>query len=162
MDGFAVRPLDASEDAEWGARLMSSSEPWRTLGRGLEASRALLEDGSKERYLAVVGTERAGFLILNMAGAFVGYIQAVCVAPSLRGRGIGTLLVRFAEQRVFRESPNVFLCVSSFNPEARRLYERLGYERVGDLTDYLVPGQDEILMRKSLGPISGFVKAAQP
>ncbi|HYX26131.1 MAG TPA: GNAT family N-acetyltransferase, partial [Thermoanaerobaculia bacterium] len=96
----------------------------------------------------------AGFLILNLQGAFVGYIQTVCVAPELRGTGVGTALVGFAEDRIFREHPNVFLCVSSFNERARQLYERLGYKLVGELTDYLVPGHSELLLRKARGPIS--------
>jgi predicted GNAT family acetyltransferase len=98
----------------------------------------------------------AGFAIVCMVGAFVGYIQTVCVAPAERGRGLGSLLVAHAEERIFRESPNVFLCVSSFNPDARRLYQRLGYAVVGELTDYLVPGHSETLMRKSRGPWSEF------
>jgi ribosomal-protein-alanine N-acetyltransferase len=155
-----IRPFESNEDVEWAARVMAGSEPWITLGRGLDASRADLSDDRKERFLAWAGTERAGFLILNMAGAFVGYVQTVCVASGFRGRGIGTRLVRFAEERIFRESPNVFLCVSSFNSGARRLYERLGYDLVGELRDYLIAGHAELLMRKSLGPKAGFQKAA--
>ena len=49
----------------------------------------------------------------------------------------------------------MFLCVSSFNPAARRLYERLGYQLVGTLTDYLVPGHDEYLFRKTTGSLGG-------
>jgi ribosomal protein S18 acetylase RimI-like enzyme len=44
----------------------------------------------------------------------------------------------------------MFLCVSSFNDGARRLYERLGYIRVGQLPDYIVDGASEILMHKRL------------
>jgi ribosomal-protein-alanine N-acetyltransferase len=138
--------------------MMAASEPWITLKRGFEPSLRLLRDGSKERYVALAGNEIAGFLILNMTGAFAGYVQTVCAAPAFRGRGVGTALMAFAERRVFRESPNVFLCVSSFNPGARRLYERLGYARVGELTDYLVAGHSELLYRKSIGPILGFTK----
>jgi [ribosomal protein S18]-alanine N-acetyltransferase len=58
--------------------------------------------------------------------------------------------------RIFQESPNVFMCVSTFNPDARRLYERLGYTAVGELSDYLVPGHGEVLLRKSRGPWSEF------
>lgn len=137
---------------------MAASEPWLTLGRGLEASRKILSDDRKERSVALVGGERAGFLVLNMAGAFAGYIQTVCVAPQFRGRSVGTALMRFAEDRVFRDSPNLFLCVSSFNQGARRLYERLGFILVGELTDYLVAGHSELLMRKSIGPLDGFVR----
>jgi ribosomal-protein-alanine N-acetyltransferase len=136
--------------------MMSSSEPWITLKRGVEASLRLLRDESKERYVAWSGAEIAGFLVLNMRGAFVGYVQTVCAAPAFRGKGVGTALMAFAERRIFRESPNVFLCVSSFNPGARRLYERLGYAFVGELADYLVAGHSELLYRKSIGPVLGF------
>jgi ribosomal-protein-alanine N-acetyltransferase len=137
---------------------MAASEPWITLGRSVEASRKILSDAARERSIAALGAERAGFLILNMAGAFAGYIQTVCVAPEFRGRGVGTALMRFAEERVFRDSPNLFLCVSSFNPGARRLYERLGFILVGELADYLVAGHSELLMRKTIGPLDGFVR----
>ena len=40
-------------------------------------------------------------------------------------------MVRFAEERIFREFPNVFLCVSSINPRARQLYERNGFRTWG-------------------------------
>ena len=153
---FSIRPFEESEDLEGCAQMMCLSEPWITLGRDYEASIATLRDQSRERYVAESGGDLAGFLIINMAGAFVGYIQTVCVAPGFRGRGIGTKLVRFAEERIFPESPNVFLCVSSFNAGARRLYERLGYGVVGELKDYVVEGHSEILMRKSLGPTTGF------
>jgi ribosomal protein S18 acetylase RimI-like enzyme len=134
---------------------MASSEPWITLGRGYDASLQILGDPARESYVAFLGDAFAGFLILNLKGAFAGYIQTVCIAPEHRNRGLGRRLIAFAEERIFRESPNVFLCVSSFNTEARRLYERLGYELIGELKDYLVRGHSELLMRKTIGPIAG-------
>jgi ribosomal protein S18 acetylase RimI-like enzyme len=86
----------------------------------------------------------------------VGYIQTVCIDPARRGRGLGSKLVEFAEERILRVSPNVFMCVSSFNQGARRLYERLGYTVVGELTDYIVRGHSELLLRKTVGPLTGF------
>lgn len=106
-------------------------------------------------WLAWRGDERAGFLILNLKGAFVGYLQTICMADGLRGQGLGSELLAFAEQRIFRDFKNVFLCVSSFNPRARALYERLGYETIGVLRDYVVKGHDEVLMRKTRGPLAG-------
>ena len=155
---ISIRPFEESVDLEVCARMMCSSEPWITLRRGYEASVAALQDPSRERYVAQSGGDIAGFLILSMAGAFRGYIQTVCIAPEFRGRGIGTRIVWFAEERIFAESPNVFLCVSAFNAGARRLYERLGYELVGELKDYVVEGHSELLMRKSLGPTTGYRK----
>jgi ribosomal protein S18 acetylase RimI-like enzyme len=83
-------------------------------------------------------------------------VRAICVAPGLRRHGWGARLLAFAEERIFREAPNVFLCVSSFNLDAQRFYARLGYEPVGELRDYLVAGLGEILMRKTRGPIRGY------
>jgi ribosomal protein S18 acetylase RimI-like enzyme len=136
---------------------MAESEPWITLGRTFEDSLAILQNPSREVSVAL-GADQAivGFIIVAMQGPFPGYIQTVCVHPEHRGHGLGSRLVRFAEERIFRESPNVFLCVSSFNPEARRLYERLGYGTVGVLTDYIVDGFDEILMRKTRGSWARF------
>jgi ribosomal protein S18 acetylase RimI-like enzyme len=88
-----------------------------------------------------------------MHGAFVGYIQIVAVTPGARGSGVGTELIRFAEERIFSTYPNVFLCVSSFNPRARALYERLGYQLIGELRDFLIKGQSEFLLRKTIGPL---------
>ena len=48
------------------------------------------------------------------------------------------------------------MCVSSFNLGARRLYERLGYKVVGELSDYIVRGHSELLLRKTTGPLAGF------
>ena len=120
--GFDIRPLGSPEEARDCARMMSESEPWLTLGRTFEECLALLRDPLREVFLAAEEERILGFLILNMAGAFVGYVQTICVAPGHRSRGIGSRLLRHAEERVFRESPNVFLCVSSFNPRARALY----------------------------------------
>jgi ribosomal protein S18 acetylase RimI-like enzyme len=135
---------------------MASSEPWITLGRSVETSFSILRDPTREVYVARDERGIAGFLILCLTGAFVGYIQTVCIDPRCRRQGLGTKLVEFAERRILQVSPNIFMCVSSFNDDARRLYERLGYRIVGELTDYLVEGHSEILLRKTIGPVAGF------
>ena len=151
-----IRALEGAAEREWCAQLMVSSEPWLTLGRTVEQSRRAMQDPSREVYLAVEGGEPVGFIILTLTGPLPGYIQTVCVAPEHRGRGVGAQLLAFAEARIFGKSPNVFLCVSSFNVDARRLYERSGYVLVGELKDYLVAGHGELLFRKTRGPLSEF------
>jgi predicted GNAT family acetyltransferase len=135
--------------------MMSTSEPWITLRRDYDASVATLIAPGKEVYVATVEGTIVGFAILNMQGAFIGYIQTICVAPQWRNEGIGRRLLDHVEGRILREVPNVFMCVSSFNPDARRLYERMGYEPVGELKDYIVAGHSEILLRKTIAPLAG-------
>jgi ribosomal-protein-alanine N-acetyltransferase len=145
--------METDAEARICAHLMATSEPWVTLGRSFDASIRIVTDPTREVYVARRGDDIVGFIILCMTGAFVGYIQTVCVHPDCRGQGLGSRLVEFAEQRILRESPNVFMCVSSFNHDARRLYERLGYQVIGELTDYIVRGHSEILLRKTRGPL---------
>ena len=148
--------LEGSEEAEICARMMAESEPWITLKRNYEDSLEIISDPSREVYLALGDDEILGFVIIEMEGAFVGYIKSIYTAPKWRGKGIGSQLMSYVESRIFREAPNVFICVSGFNEGARRLYERLGYEVVGELKDYIVAGESEILMRKTIAPLSEF------
>ena len=146
-----IEPIASAHDSEWCAQLMASNEPWITLRRDLAACRAALDNPVKERYIVRDGNERVGLLILDMTGPFPGYIQSICVDAAARNRGVGARMLAWAEERILRESPNVFMCVSSFNVRAQRLYERLGYERVGSLSGFLVPEHDELLLRKARG-----------
>ena len=151
-----IRRLQNAVEAEKCARLMANSEPWITLRRTYEGSRKMLSDPSREVYLAIVKGEIVGFIVLIMSGALVGYIQTVAVMPKWRDKGIGSRLLEFAEDRIFTKAPNAFLCVSSFNKKAQELYQRLGYEVIGELKDYIVPGHSEILLRKSIAPLTEF------
>jgi len=97
VSSLHIRPLASPEEARVCARY--------------DESLALLQDATREVYGVFEGDRVLGFVILNMSGAFVGYIQTICVGEEDRSRGIGTRLMRFAEERIFRESPNVFLCL---------------------------------------------------
>lgn len=155
LEGVEVRRLRGRREAEACARMMAESEPWATLGRGYEEQLGIVADPSREVYVAVAGGEVAGLVVLEMSGAFRGYVKSICVAPRLRGLGVGSRLMAHAEERILGETSNVFLCVSDFNEGARRFYRRRGYEEVGELRDYLVAGRSEILMRKTVGPMAG-------
>lgn len=150
---LSFRPMRTA-DRTWAAGVMAASEPWLTLGRGWADALKLLRNRRKQCFLVRSGGERAGFLVLDLNGPIGGYIQTIGVAPEMRGRGIGGAALRWAEQHSFKKHRNVLLCVSSFNRGAQRLYRRSGYEVVGRLRDYVVAGHDEILMRKTLGPLS--------
>jgi ribosomal protein S18 acetylase RimI-like enzyme len=153
---ICVRAIADEAEREQCARMMQRSEPWITLGRGYEAGLSMLRDANRERHVAVADGELAGFIVLALHGALVGYLQTICVAPEARNQGVGRALMAFAEELVFARHPNLFLMVSDFNTQARRFYEKLGYETIGELRDYLIAGRSEILMRKTRGPIRGY------
>jgi len=155
---ITITTLKNVDEIKICARMMANSEPWITLGRDYKASVQTLSDTSKEIYVACVTGEIVGFIIINMKGAFVGYIQTICVSPVQRGNGIGSALLQFAENRIFTETANVFMCVSSFNGNAQKLYQRLGYEVVGELKDYIVSGHSEMLLRKTIASLNDFMK----
>jgi ribosomal protein S18 acetylase RimI-like enzyme len=151
--------MDAGE-AEACARMMASSEPWLTLERSYAKCLEIVRNPAKEVWVVPAPDGARAFVILDMHGAFSGYLQTICVREDARGRGLGSRLLAWAEARIFRDTPNVFLCVSSFNAGARRLYERLGYTLVGTLDDYIVRGHAELLMRKTRGPWREFTGQA--
>jgi ribosomal-protein-alanine N-acetyltransferase len=153
-----IRRIRGREEIETCAGMMADSEPWITLKRTYEDSVKMLGDPAREVYVALADGVIAGFLILRMDGTFSGYIQTVGVAPDWRNKGIGTKLVKVAEERIFRDRPNVFMCVSSFNPDALRLYERLGYGVIGEIKDFIVKGHSEVLLRKTIAPLYDFFK----
>ncbi|WP_229840110.1 GNAT family N-acetyltransferase [Streptomyces roseolilacinus] len=65
-----------------------------------------------------------------------GTLWQLAVLPALRSCGLGTLLVRAAEQRIRgRGLRRAELAVEEDNPRARALYERLGYVAYGRAPD---------------------------
>jgi [ribosomal protein S18]-alanine N-acetyltransferase len=136
--------------------LMSQSEPFTTLQIDYEKCRKGMSGDYREIYIAEVNGEFAGFVVLMLAGVLRGYIQTICLQPQYRGKGIGTALLKFSEDRLAKEFPNVFMCVSSFNHEAQKLYHRLGFEKVGELKDHIIAGADEYILRKQICPTASF------
>jgi [ribosomal protein S18]-alanine N-acetyltransferase len=144
------------------AKMMSESEPWITLKRNFNDCMSALQGNNKEVYIAKTNLTVFGFAVLQMSGTFKGYIQSICIDPEKRGQGIGSAFLKFCESRIFQISPNVFLCVSSFNTEAAKLYAKLGYKKIGELDNFIVRGHSEILLRKTIGTISEYSKKDTP
>ena len=142
--------LAGDADREWSARLMASSEPWLTLGRDYAACLARCRSTELVVLMARRGGEPCGFLLLHPTGvAGSPYIASIATSEAVRGQGVGSALLEAAEQWI-PEARHIFLCVSSFNTRARRLYERRGYVQAGEFPDYVISGTSEILMHKRL------------
>ena len=116
--------LATDAERDWAAGVMAESDPWLTLGRDRAKCAAFLAAApDNELLIAHFGAVPAGFLFLRPRG-FAGspYIASIAVAADYRGRGIGSAMLRHAEVRYAPPARHIFLCVSSFNRDARRLY----------------------------------------
>ena len=148
-----ISRLVSINDKRAAAELMAASDPWRKLGLSREHCLKTLGVPFRETYMLKAGGLIAGLVTITMYGTFKGYIQSLFVAEGFRGEGLGEELMAFAEKKVFTRSPNIFLCVSSFNKGALRFYRRRGYKKAGLLKDFVRKGSDELLMRKTTGPL---------
>ncbi|TAL80176.1 MAG: GNAT family N-acetyltransferase [Bacteroidetes bacterium] len=136
--------------------MMSKTDPWITLGMNFDHCLRAFDGSCKEIYVVESGKDIAGFVIIQICGTFSGYIQTICISEHYRGRGFGTKLLKFCEERILKFSPNVFICVSSFNKGAIKLYYEFGFKLVGELDNFVKEGFTEILLRKTVGPRVGY------
>jgi len=156
-DEIRIRPLGSDEEAWTCADLMAATDPWITLARTRNDTHKVVTNPSAQTHVAEINGQIVGLVVIATNVPLLGgYVMTLAVHPDRRNHGIGRQLLAFAEQLIFRTSPNVFLCVSSFNADAQRFYERLGYTRIGELTDFIIEGAGEILMRKTIGPKATF------
>lgn len=138
------------------ARMMSVTDPWITLEMNYEQCLKAFDGGCKEIYVVETENTIAGFVIVQTCGTFSGYIQTICINEAFRGRGLGKKLLHFCEERILKFSPNVFICVSSFNKGAIKLYYEFGFKLVGELEHFVKAGFTELLLRKTIGPRVGY------
>ena len=64
-------------------------------------------------------------------------IQGVWTPPALRGRGYASQGLAAVSRALLETNPTLSLYVNDFNTTAIALYERIGYQRVGELTTYI-------------------------
>lgn len=140
-----VRPLVA---------LLSSSEPWRTLGYVAADWRRLLRGplANRDAFVIAIDGRARGIAIVRRGFLAGDYLELLAIDEGTRGHGLGARLLAHCEADVFARARNFFVCVSDFNAGARRFYRRHGYVQVGRLGDLLVGGSAEILLRKTTGP----------
>ncbi|MDF2629078.1 MAG: putative N-acetyltransferase, GCN5-related [Symbiobacteriaceae bacterium] len=138
--------------------MLGSMEPWisyRVDGPAWERLLAAVPPG-EEALVALDGDDRVtGYAQFSYKGAFClsGYIRTLAVDPGRHGGGLGRQLLAHVEELVFARGPNVFLLCSARNEKAQAFYRAVGYEQVGCLNAYVLPGEDELLFRKTRGPI---------
>ena len=91
-----------------------------------------------------------GFMGVIHNGCFrkFSYLSLIAVKESHRSKGVGRKLLGTFERIGFEKADRVFLLVSDFNTNAQRFYQRLGYQKVGEIPDLFKTGISEHVMIK--------------
>ena len=150
MEKIEIRAATDYE-RDMAAHLLADSEPWITLRISLDQCRKNCNDPEYQLYIAYTDNKPSGIILIDSRGvAGSPYIKSIAVWPDYRGGGIGSALLSFAEDLFMGKARFIFICVSSFNQRARKLYEKLGYQAAAEFRDYIIDGASEILMQKRL------------
>ncbi len=142
------------EDREAVVHLLGESDPWRQLGYAKDDWDHIfcpIPQG-RDSYVAELDGRVAAIAIVKQKFLLGDYLELLGVAASARKRGLGGRLLSYVEQLVFARTKNLFACVSDFNLPARAFYQKHGYQEIGPMPNFLIPGSAEILLRKTTGP----------
>jgi GNAT superfamily N-acetyltransferase len=148
MANATVRPF--AEDDRTACQRIAAAAALTSYGARLPLAAATLHvdaplDEVDLRLVAIVDDDVAGFIDLTGRN-----IENLFVDPAVQGRGLGSVLMAAAEEAL--GAGDLTLAVFTVNPDARRLYERLGFvvESIGAAT--LSGGEAEVWrMRKRRG-----------
>jgi GNAT superfamily N-acetyltransferase len=90
----------------------------------------------KYKFAAFEGRTLVGFASLEITGG-VMYLAQLLVSKTIRGRGVGRLLIERAE-RFAREKRchRIYLKTSERHIDALRLYKREGYRKIAELKNH--------------------------
>ena len=142
------------EDRAAVIAMLAGSEPWKQLGYGETDWNKLFDPlpAGREGFVIESGGAVAGFALLRPKFLMGDYLELLVVAPAARSNGLGSALLKHIESLVFVRVKNLFACVSDFNAEARKFYQKNGYQEIGPMPNLLIPGSAEMLLRKTAGP----------
>ena len=103
-------------------------------------------------YVALIDEACVGFTYIIPKGAFHSfpYLHIIAIKEEYRGMGVGKALLDYSERIASEMADKLFLVVADYNPDAKRFYERNGYQQVGDISNLYRPGITEYLMAKNL------------
>ncbi len=149
-----IRPYKP-DDFDAVVRLLAELDPWKRLHYTVSDWERLfktpLQGQGREAFVMETEGNVIGVGVLRPRFLFGDYLELFAIAASAQGRGYGKALLAHLESVVFQRAKNLFVCVSDFNHQGRRFYERNGYTEIGPILHLLLPGSAEILLRKTTG-----------
>ncbi len=120
-----------------------------------------------DSYLQSLSQSGYHILVAEIEKSVVGYIcygpapltegtwdiYWVAVGREEQSRGVGSVLMTFAEDEIRKARGRLAIIETSSQPEyekTRRFHHRQGYEVVGRIPDFYAPGDDKLILQKRL------------
>jgi len=77
-------------------------------------------------------------------------LELIAVLPGFQEQGLGSWLMQWlTAQARARNQRNLWTLVSAFNASAIHFYQSQGFVQIGQLDNFIVEGQHELLLRLS-------------
>lgn len=150
-------PISEELLQKW-AEIASNSQEFKPYGLTLEKALPLLRNAQQnpKNTFWTAFTDPGhptqsclGFAWIVEQGAFArsSYLRLIAIDGKSTGQGAGRALLTAIEQEQLK--PNgLFLLTTHTNQRARNFYESLGYQKTGEIPDYVVKGCTEIIYFK--------------
>lgn len=103
---------------------------------------------TKILWVAMLRVQAVGYLVFEHSFFERGFVSMVMVHPAHRRSGIGSALLRHAENLC--QSDRIFSSTNESNLPMQRLLLKFGYHRSG-MVDDLDPGDPEVFFSKQVG-----------
>jgi ribosomal protein S18 acetylase RimI-like enzyme len=157
---MSIRPLQR-EDKEPIEILLRATDVFseEEIDVAIELIQICLDDAHQKDYeiFSYVDAEEqvAGYVCIGPTPSTLGTFDLywIAVAPGLHGKGVGSELLRFAEDHVKAIGGRLLIAETSSTPKyakTRAFYERKGFEQRGCIKDYYKPGDDLVIYGKYL------------
>lgn len=154
-EGMTGEGLAIVERLVRGAGIFTNEE----LGVAVEVAEECLARGSRSGYhflWCAAGLDTVGFCCFGPVPLAPGRFELywIVVDRAVRRKGVASLLIESAEQRMVRRGCScVYLDTSSREQylPARRLYEKHRYRKEAVLRDFYADGDHRIIYRKRIG-----------
>lgn len=110
----------------------------------------MLENDVNYIYVAIIDNNVAGYYCMQLV-AGESELLRIAVAPDVRRKGIGNLLMKNMEEEcILQNCERIFLEVNEKNVGAFSLYEQNQYTVISKRKDYYGKGENALIMMKKL------------
>ncbi|MEV8521104.1 N-acetyltransferase [Dyella marensis] len=134
--------LVALEEQSFAGDRLSRAQYRRHLDS--ESAQVLVASANHRRFLGTA-------VVFFRKGSGAARLYSIATQAEARGKGVGSALIEAAEQAARRKRRSALrLEVRTDNDAAIRLYERLGYQRIGHYASYYEDGADAWRYEKAL------------